>query len=192
MSATLAPFGARPVFDPTGQTRATAYTIASGYGTTIYRGTPVALNTNGTITIATVGANDFIGIFAGCEYIDANGKPNESAYWPASTTATNIVAYVYDQPYTVYEIQADGSVAQTAIGDQANFSGTANYTVADGSTATGNSSMALSATLAGAGVQGQFRIVGFNKNPDNAPGDTYTIVQVQIARHQYVAVKVAV
>ena len=97
------------------------------------------------------------------------------------------VAYVYDDPSNVYEVQADGSVAQAAIGDQADVSN-----VSAASTLIGRSQCTLSATLAGVGVQAQFRIVGFGQQVDNAPGDAFTIVQVQLARSQYVANKVAI
>lgn len=189
MSSTLAPFGFRPAYHPSGLDRAKKYTIAAAYGTSIYKGTPVILNTNGTIVIGTAAA-DLLGIFAGVEYIDALGKPTLSNYWPAGQTlqANSVpVAWVYDDPAIIYEVQADGSIAQTAIGDQADVSN-----VGNGSTQTGLSAATLSAVLAGAGVQAQFRIVGFGQYVDNAPGDTYTIVQVQLARSQYVANKVAV
>lgn len=186
MSATLAPFGFRPADHPTGNARAKPYTIASAYGTAIYKYSPVILNTNGTITIGTTAA-DLIGVFAGVEYTDSTGKPTWSNYWPASTTATNITAYVWDDPDLIYDVQANGSVAQTAVGDQADVVNPGN-----GSTSTGLSSAALNSTLAGAGVQAQFRIVGFNRDPNNAIGDTYTVVQVQLARSQFVANKVAI
>ena len=64
--------------------------------------------------------------------------------------------------------------------------------VTAGSTSTGLSAATLSATLAGAGVQAQWRIVGFAGYVDNTPGDAFTIVQVQLARSQYVANKVAI
>lgn len=190
MSATSNPFGMRPAYDKGNDAGyPSKWQIASGYGTTIYRGMPVILNTNGTITAGTAAA-DILGVFWGCEYIDANGKPNESAYWPASTTVlagTTVTAYVYDQVSTVFEIQADGSVAQTAIGDQTDFTN-----VGSGVTLTGTSTATVSATLAGAGVQGQLRIVGFAQDVDNVAGDAFTVVQVQIARHQFVANKTAI
>lgn len=191
MSATLAGFGLRPVYHPSGIDRASVYTIAAAYNTAIYKGSPVTLNTNGTITIGAAAA-DFLGAFAGVEYVDVTGKPTYSNYWPASHTVlsgTTSTAYVYDDPNIVYEIQCDGSVAQTAIGDQADFT---SATVASGSTSTGISSSTMSASLAGAGVQGQLRIVGFGLAPDNAVGDAYTVVRVTNARSQFVAVKVAI
>lgn len=186
MSATSAPFGFRPAYHPKGLDRARKYTIASAYGTAIFKGQPVILNTNGTITVGTAAA-DLMGVFAGVEFTDANGKRNLQPNWPASQVATDIVAWVYDDQDIVYEVQSDGSIAQTAVGDQADVSN-----VATGSALTGLSQCTLSATLAGAGVQAQFRIVGFGQQVDNVPGDAFTIVQVQLARSQLVSNKVAI
>lgn len=187
MSATATPFGMRPAYHAlNAQVTARAYTIASAYGTAIYKGNPVILNTNGTIVVGTTAA-DILGIFAGVQYTDATGKPVYSPYWPASTTATDIVAYVYDDPNIVYEVQSNGSIAQTAVGDQADF-----VNPGTGSATTGLGSCTISSTLAGAGVQAQLRIVGFSLAPDNAPGDAYTVVQAQIARQQFVSNKVAI
>lgn len=190
MTATSAPFGMRPAFNKGGNAGyPRRYSIASAYGTAIYRGMPVILNTNGTVVAGTAAA-DILGVFWGCEYTDATGKPNESPYWPAAQATlagTPIYAYVYDDPNTVFEIQADGAVAQTAIGDQADFTNTGT-----GVTLTGQSSATMSASLAGAGVQAQLRIVGFGLGLDNTVGDAFTVVQVEIARHQMVANKVAI
>jgi hypothetical protein len=186
MSATSAPFGFRPTYHPTGMDRAKRYTIASAYGTAILKNQPVILNANGTVTAGTAAA-DLLGVFAGCEYTDATGKRNVSPNWPAGTVATDIWAWVYDDPTDVFEVQADGSLAATCIGDQADVSN-----AAAGSTSTGLSAATLSATLAGAGVQAQFRIVGIAPYVDNAAGDAFTIAQVQIARHQFVSNKVAI
>lgn len=186
MSATATPFGMRPAYHPSGEIPVAAYTIASAYGTAIYKGNPVILNTNGTIVVGTTAA-DVLGIFAGVQYTDATGKPVYSPYWPASTTATDIVAYVYVDPNIVYEVQSNGSIAQTAVGDQADF-----VNPGTGSATTGLGSCTISSTLAGAGVQAQLRIVGFSLAPDNAPGDAYTVVQAQIARSQFVSNKVAI
>lgn len=183
---TLAPFGFQPAYNPIGLERAKQYTIASGYGTTLYKGMPVILNTNGTIVAGTAAA-DLIGIFAGCQYTDASGKPTWSNFWPAAQVATNIIAWVYDDPNNVYRVQADGSIAAAAIGDQADVTN-----VGSGSASTGLSQATLNSSLVGQGVQGQFRIVDFDRSPDNLPGDAYTVVMVQLARSQYVSNKVAV
>lgn len=184
MSAASAPFGFRPAYHPKGLDRARKYTVASTYGTAIYKGQPCILNTNGTIVVGTAAA-DLMGIFVGVEFTDSTGKPNYSTFWPAGQVATNITAWVYDDPDIVYEVQADGSVAQTAVGDQADVTNVANN-------ANGLSTCTLASTLAGAGVQAQFRIVGFSLAQDNLPGDAFTVVQVQLARSQFVANKVAI
>lgn len=198
MSATNAPFGFVAAKHPSGNARANAYTIASAYAANIFQGDPVKLVTAGTIQLGTsdgtrTGTVDnisLLGVFAGCEYIDGTGKPVVSNFWPASTVATNIVAYVYDDPDTQYVVQSNGSIAATAIGDQADW---AEFnTNGGGSTATGRSTGALSSTLVGAAANGQFRILEIQRGVDNAAGDSYTKVVVQIAEHSYRAEAAAV
>jgi hypothetical protein len=188
MSGSSTPFGLQPRFHPTGLDRAQAFPagIASGYASNIFQYSPVILATTGVLTIGTTAA-DILGAFDGVEYTDSNGRRQFSKMWPANLVASEIVAYVWTDPLIVYEIQANGSLAMTSIGDQADF-----VNPGTGSTVTGGSSAQISTTLAGAGSQGQLRIVGKSLQPDNDWGDTYTIVQVQIARHQYVSNKVAV
>lgn len=189
MSQTSTPFGFRPVYHPTGLDRAKKYAIASGYGTALYKGMMVTLNTNGTV-VAAAAAADFLGVLAGVEFIDAQGKPNLQTFWPAGqTTQAGAVAtaWVWDDVDTVYEAQANGPVAQAAVGDQTDV-----VNVGSGNAATGTSTSGVSSTLAGAGSQGQWRIRGFGLQQDNLPGDPFTIVQVTMARSQLIANKVAV
>lgn len=194
MSATNAPFGFRPIKHPSGIIRPTAYKggIASAYASNIFKGGAVILTTNGVIQAATASNADMLGIFAGVEYTPAGGRPVVSPYWPSGTTletGSKMVAYVWDDPEIIFEAQADGSLAQTAVGDQANITG---GTYNTGSTATGISNCTLSATLAGAGVQGLFNVIGLSDYINNEWGDAYTIVQVTMARAHRRAVKVAI
>ena len=116
MSATNAPFGLRPSFHPSGLDRAIALAngIASGYSTGILKGQPVALNTSGNIIAATAGSA-YQGAFAGHEWTDVSGRRQISNQWVASTAYTtgSEVTYYYSDPAIVYDIQADGSLAQT-------------------------------------------------------------------------------
>ena len=189
---TAAPFGMRPVFHPTGLDRAHRYlnAIPTGYASNIFKYQPVALNSSGQIVVTALSAADYIGVFAGVMFIDAFGKPNFVNNWVASTTlgTGDLWAFVWDDQGIVYEVQANGSIAQTAIGDQANFAAS----MLTGSTLTGLSTGAIDSTLVGAGVQGMVKIVDLQPRPDNTFGDAFTIVQVQIARHQYVSNKVAI
>ena len=189
MSATSAPFGMRPAFHPSGLDRAQALAngIVSAYASNILKGQPVKYVTGGVIEEVT-GTEAFVGSFDGVEWTDTTGRRRVSNYWPAGTAyqTGSCVAYFYNDPNIVYEIQADGSVAQTSIGDEANFT---NLTA--GSTTTGLSQCTMSATLAGANNVGQVRIVDLAPYPGNDWGDAYTIVRVTVAEHQFAQVRVS-
>jgi hypothetical protein len=188
MSATNAPFGLRPSFFPTGLERAQAITngITSGYASNILKGQPVVYGTTangGTLGTIIIAANTgaVTGAFAGVEFTDTTGRRRVSNYWPASTSGTNIIAYFYNDLNIIYEIQTDATIAQTSIGNEYNFSN-----IAAGSTTTGLSQCTLGvSTAAGSGGQAQMRIVDIAAYPDNAWGDAYVIVRVQLASTQF-------
>ena len=192
MSNISAPSGLRLALSPSGQSRANVYQIASAYGTLISYGDPVVLNTNGTITAVTATSDAILGVFAGCEYIDASGKPVESKNWPASTATlagTAINAYVYDDPFNLYDIQVTGnasSYTQAAIGDQINL-----HPVTAGNTATGQSNASAAAALLGA-AQGQVRIMALTDGVYDASNNAYPVIRVQIARHPFLAAAVGI
>lgn len=193
MSSVLAPFGLRPITHQSGliRPRGLYQGIASGYNTDLYMGSPIQMTTNGNITLAANGA-DWLGVFVGVEYVDSNGRRQYVKRWTANTvpTGTDWIAYFYDDPMATYEIQCNGSLAQTSIGDQANFDAT--QTAGSGNNTTQISSAAASSSLAGAGVQGMMRIIDLSTYVDNAWGDAFTIVKVQVARHQYTSNKLAI
>lgn len=182
MSSTSAPFGLRAVYSPSGVVRPTAYTITTGYSTTIYQNQPVKIvpssTGEGTIAAAAVG-DRFIGTFCGVEWTDTDGRRRVSNKWTASTAGTDIVAYVTLDPSIVYEIQSNATLAVSDIGKQYDF------TAASGNTTTGLSSQMLD--VASAATNASFRLIGITPGPDNAFGDTYVIAQVQISEHQNVA-----
>lgn len=190
MSATSAPFGLRPAFHPSGLDRAQALAngIPSGFTTSIFKGQPVRYQTTaiggtlGTITPATT-SGAWVGAFSGVQFTDTTGRARVSNYWPANTAYTtgSCVAYFYNDQNIVYEIQADGSMAQTSIGNEFNFTN-----VTAGSTTTGLSAATLgSATGVGSGNQGQMRVVDIAPYPDNDWGDNFTIVRVVCANSQF-------
>ena len=127
MSATSAPFGLRPAFHPSGLDRAQALAngIVSAYANNILKGQPVKYVTGGTIEKVT-GTEAFVGAFDGVEWTDTTGRRRVSNYWPAGTAyqTGSCVAYFYNDPNIVYEIQCDGSLAQTSVGDMADLSNT--------------------------------------------------------------------
>ena len=188
MSATSAPFGLRPAFHPSGLDRAQALAngIPSAYNTDILKGQPVLyVAGSGVIEPVNATADPVSGAFAGVEWTDTTGRRRVSNYWPANTAyqTGSCVAYFYNDPNIVYEIQAAGSIAQTSVGLGANFS---NF--AAGSNVTGLSQATLNATVLATGVQGQVQILDIAPYPDNDWGDAFTIVRVQVARRQIAAV----
>ena len=192
MSSTSAPFGFRPSFHNSGQMRPKAYTIASTYAANIFSGDPVKLTDNGVIQLGTSdgtrsGTTDgisLLGIFAGCQYLDATGKPTISPFWPSGTTGTQIVAWVYDDPETLFDVQYNnpsaGTTVQTAVGEECD------WTVASpgGSTQTGLSNTYLTASQA---TSGQFQITGFAYSIFDSLTDAYVQVTVRINEHHYKA-----
>ena len=194
MSSTSAPFGFRPSFHNSGQMRPKAYTIASTYAANIFQGDPVKLTDNGVIQLGTSdgtrsGTTDgiaLLGIFAGCQYLDASGKPTISPFWPSGTTATEIVAWVYDDPETLFDVQYNNpgtpgaTTMQTAVGEECD------WVVASpgGSTQTGLSNTLLTAIQA---TSGQFQITGFSYNVNDSITDAYIVATVRINEHHYKA-----
>lgn len=192
MSATSAPFGFRASFHNSGQMRPKAYTIATGYAANIFMGDPVKLVDAGTIQLGTsdgtrtgtVDGISLLGIFAGCEYIDSLGKPTVSNFWPTGIAATNITAYVYDDPETLFQVEypnpSSGTTVQTAVGEECDWTPTA----PGGSTSTGRSATYLGVIQA---TSGQFQITGFANYPNDSLTDAYVTAIVRINEHQYKA-----
>ena len=181
MSATNAPFGVRVVYHPSGVIRTRTLTgFSSIPSSAVYHGDLVKL-TGGTDVASIIAANDAaFGVFDGCRYTDSTGRPTYSPFWPASLSGvTNIEWYVIPfDPLMECEIQAGGSIANTAIGDSADI------VIAAGNANTGVSGSYMNTTLKGAAAVGNFRILGAAPYVDNAFGDSYTIVRVQIAKNQ--------
>ena len=125
-----------------------------------------------------------LGIFAGCQYNDATGKPTISPFWPSGATGTEIVAWVYDDPETLFAVQynnpSSGTTMQTAVGEECD------WTVASpgGSTQTGLSTTLLTAIVA---TSGQFQITGFEGNVNDSITDAYIVATVRINEHAYKA-----
>jgi hypothetical protein len=190
MSSTSAPFGLRPAFHPSGLDRAQALAngIASGYASNILKGQPVQYGTTAnSITLGTIGiaatSGAIAGAFAGVEWTDTTGRRRVSNYWPANTAVQtgSVVAYFYSDANIVYEIQADATMAQTAIGNEYPFSN-----ITAGSAVTGLSQCTLNAGGAvGNGVQGQLRVVDIAPYPGNDWGDLFPIVRVVISQSQF-------
>lgn len=195
MSSTSAPFGFRPSYHNSGQIRPKAYTIATGQAVSIFAGDPVKLVDAGVIQLGTsdgsrTGTVDdvlVLGVFAGVEYRDSTGKPVISPFWVGGTAATEITAWVYDDPETLFDVQYANpgtpgtDSVQTAVGENCDWAG---FAAPGGSTATGISTGTLSAIVA---TPGQFQITGFARNVNDSLTDAYVTATIRINQHQYKA-----
>ena len=171
-----AAFGLAPVrhLSGNGYSRANVYTITSGLAENIFTGDAVIITADGVITPHSATEVNNIGVFGGVSYTASDGSYVYSQYWPTGTTATNIKAYVYDDPYTVFKVQSAGTIAQTNVGNCADLVAGA------GSTTTGQSGFEASGTMdAGTAT---VKILGLYDVPDNAFGAN-AIIEVLINEH---------
>jgi hypothetical protein len=195
MSATATPYGFKPVNEIGGLPYAGStrqIKIASGYASNIYYGQVVSIVAAGTVQVViTNGDNSTpfpagtIGVFVGCTYTNPSTKQLTFAqYWPTGTVASDAMAYVVDDYNTLFQVQADGSLAQTALGSNAILA--AVQSTSTGSTTTGNSNTAISATTATTSGYA-FRIVDFVESTTSTVGDAYTDVLVKFnpVAHSY-------
>ena len=220
MSSTFKPFGLKPVYHPSGLDRAVPFvgtntfvagsTYTAPYslssGQSFFQFTPVAITTTGQLTIAnqTATSGKVYGSFDGVEYTNSDGRRSVAKYASKTTldASTDILFWIFADPALVYEIQCNGSVTTAAIGTEYNFDTTAGSLVTSGTAigvgGAGFSTTALLATAVGTGNQGQVRVVGLGREvaypagSNNAWGDTFTIVQVQIANNTFAAASVSV
>jgi len=178
MATTAAPYGLKPVkrVDGMPYAGATSQFLIDPAGTTasIYNGNTVKI-ASGYITATTTTGADLttnnlgtIGVFVGCEYINAQGQVINSQYYPTGTTGV-IKAYVVTDPNVLFQAQSEGSIAQAEQGMVTAFA-SATQT---GSATTGNSTNDIEAAV---NADGCFTVVEFV----STAGDAFTDVLVKI------------
>ena len=181
-----AAFGLRPI----GRIGGTPYTggqsryrIASNYGTAIFQGDMVMQVTGGGIEIhADAGTVPIVGVFNGCRYTDpTTGKETFSNFYPASTAAADIEAFIIDDPMVIFEIQA--AIAFPVADLLGNFDVV--YTTA-GSTVTGISGAELQVTDGGTSTALPLKAIDISRDPENSDvASAHTNVQVVIVNHVF-------
>lgn len=157
-----APYGLRPInlvggLPFAGATR--QIPIASAYATAIFNGDVVQVNSSGNVIIATLQAQTsnsvagVIGVFLGCSYTNpSTGQKLFAQYYPGAVTASDIVAYVADDPNALFQaVNVTSNVADSSTGgllpaylSRANsFGSNAELVLNTGSTTTGNGKMGV-------------------------------------------------
>jgi hypothetical protein len=162
------------------------YGIASGYATSIFNGDAVKLVTGGTVERDTFdAAMTPIGVFVGCSFTDPSTEQKTfKQYYPASTVASDIEAYVVDATDVLFKVAVVSS--GTTIGDLAITDIGANVAGVDntGSTITGNSKCAISDTSATTNTL-PFRIVSLVEETKNSSGGYTEALVKWNAGHQF-------
>ena len=192
MSTTATPSGAEPVgtLSASGSFsgKVRHIKIVTTEATMICTGDFVKLINGGTVSraaITTTVPTGYVGIFLGCSYTDpTTGQFTNSAYWPAANAATDAVAFVADDPFLVFRMQASAAVAETSVG--LNISGVDTA----GSAAIGRSRNVLDGTTEATTNTLPFRILEFVHGGNDKSGDTYPSMDVTIlpGKHAYLAI----
>ena len=142
-----APYGLIPINLIGGQVFAGAtrqIPIASGYTPSIFYGDVVKLASTGTLNIDTgTSTATPVGVFLGCSYTDPTFGKVFRQYYPTGTVASDIVAYVQDDPDALYKVAAVSATTVIAAPGRTFVGNNAELVQNTGSTTTGNSGVAI-------------------------------------------------
>jgi hypothetical protein len=123
-----------------------------------------------------------LGVFLGCQYTDPTTKKTTfKNYYPGAVVASDIVAFVVDDPNAQFLIQASGVAGNACVGQNANLVQTA-----AGNTTTGVSGLELNWGSLGAASDLNVKITGISAVPgENDVTSAYANLIVVINEHLY-------
>ena len=158
------------------------YRIAANYDTAIFQGDMVAQVTGGTVEVhADGGTVPIVGVFNGCQYTDpTTGEQKYSNYYPASTNASDIIAFIIDDPNVVFEVQADAAFPVADL-----FGNFDIVYSSSGSTVTGISGAELKVADGATGTSLSIKAIDISEDPENddvssANTNVYVVIQNHI------------
>jgi hypothetical protein len=188
--AVTAPYGLQPVNRIDGMPYAGAIRqipVATGFGTAIFDGDTVLINSDGVLVKSTTtDSGGIVGVCLGGQYVNSSGQTVQGQFIPAlASTATNpALAYVVDDPMALFKVAVVtsgttmGTAGRTVVGS--NLALVLNA----GNTTTGNSAFAV--TLTGAGTTATIPLRVIDVVPETATGaDAFRELLVKINTHQY-------
>ena len=160
--------------------------IATNSATAIFFGDVVKLGSDGTLSKDTgTNAATPVGVFLGCSFTDPVYGKTFRQYYPGTTNITDVMAYVVDDPDTLFKVAVVSSgttisyAARSAVGENAVLVQNA------GSTANGSSRVAISSTTATTSTW-PVRIVDVvSETASNVGSYTEVIVKWNQGMHQY-------
>ena len=185
-----APFGLQPINRIDGMPYAGAIRqipVAAGFGTAIFDGDTVVINSDGfLVKSTTTNSGDIVGVCVGGQFVNSSNQTVQGQFIPAlASTATNLaLAYVVDDPMALFKVAVVtasttmGTAGRTVVGS--NLALVLNA----GNTTTGNSAFAV--TLTGAGTTATIPIRVIDVVPETATAaNAFTELLVKINTHQY-------
>ena len=158
------------------------YTIASNHTTAIFQGDLVIPLTAGNIDRHTANNSAaVIGVFNGCFYTDpTTKKPTFRNSYPGSIVASDITAFVVDDPDAVFLMDADATFARADLYQ--------NYSVSTGggNTTTGISEVQLDVSVSGTNASFVIQAIDISQDPDNSDvTEANANILVRINKHFY-------
>ena len=162
-----------------GQSR---YRIANNQSGAIFQGDLVKQLTGGTVSRAAASSTvPVVGVFNGCQFTDPTSKEvTFSNHYPGSVAAADIIAFVIDDPDTVFEVQADDTFPVADL--------FGNFDIVDqsttGDTSSGRSNMELDVTTGATTTTLPLKAIDISQDPDNDDvSSANTNVMVVIQNH---------
>jgi hypothetical protein len=166
--------------------------IASTYNTPIYYGDIVRIAAGGTIEKSTVtvdsttaAANNTVGVFVGCQFVNGQGQTVQGQYYQSNTAQTSAIAYVIDDPLAAFKVAVTLSNGAMSTVNQSIVGTNIAVRQGSGSNTTGDSGVSVYATNSqGNAAALPLRVIAVV--PDTAASaTTYTEVVVKFNNHQY-------
>tara|TARA_B000000609_G_C24060205_1_gene286138 strand:+ start:152 stop:730 length:579 start_codon:yes stop_codon:yes gene_type:complete len=185
MANQLEKFGLRPYRKLDGTPLAGAqnrYTIKANYDQNIFQGDLVIPVSTGNIERHVYNTSEaVVGVFNGCFFTDpTTQKPTYKNFYPASTNASDIVAFVVDDPDAVFLMNADAAFTRADLFK--NYSLDSN----NGSTTTGISQAMLDVSVSGTATTFAVQAIDISQDPENSDTSTSNAnVLVRINNHFY-------
>ena len=185
-----APYGLEPINSLDGKPYAGAIRqipVAAGFGTAIFNGDTVQINSDGYLIKSTsTNAGTIVGVCLGGQYVNSSGQTVQGQYIPAlaSTSANPAYAYVVDDQQALFKVAVVTSGTTMGTASRADVGSNVALVLNAGSTTTGNSAFAVTLTGAGTTATIPIRVIDVVEQTATAAG-VYCELLVKINAHQY-------
>jgi len=185
-----APYGLDPINSLDGKPYAGAFRqipIATGFGTAIFNGDTVQINSDGYLIKSTsTNAGTIVGVCMGGQYVNSSGQTVQGQYIPAlaATSANPAYAYVIDDQQALFKVAVVTSGTTMGTASRADVGSNVALVLNAGNTSTGNSAFGVTLTGAGTTATIPLRVIDVVEQTASSAG-VYTELLVKINAHQY-------